>query len=280
MAEVALPPGGARRLVRPILASRIIGKSLRLWLSSLPQLLVVASIAWLPLFALRWVLRGQSGWMSTVATSLPMLQLVAVTAIGQAFAVRFIFQRLRGEPTDLARSIAVGARRFGVVIAIALLLALPQFAFVAANSVYVEELRSAGNSRAVATFAPEMLLATTAFLICELIVILVYPVAAPAAVVEGGGVFASLRRSAALTKGRRSTIFGIVIGFGLIAFVPAMALAVAILSMRAGVAKFLVTSAMELFMASLHCVTPVVLYHELRDSKEGFGLDDLASVFD
>jgi len=47
-------------------------------------------------------------------------------------------------------------------------------------------------------------LVTVAFM---LVAALVFPVAAPAAVVEDRGVFAALRRSALLTKGARSTIF-------------------------------------------------------------------------
>jgi hypothetical protein len=32
--------------------------------------------------------------------------------------------------------------------------------------------------------------------------------------------------------------------------------------------------------SSLQCVFPIVLYHELRRTKEGFGIDELAKAFD
>ena len=274
-----MPPGGARRHVRPLIASQIVGKSLRLWFSSLPQLVIVTSIAWLPFFALRWYLREQTGWKATLENSMGMLQIVAVTSIGQAFAVRFVFQRLRGEPTDLARSIALGGRRIATVLGIALLLALPQIANMVATSSFQIRSHPSHDRTELMKSELQILLAMVAFVVFELVVVLVYWVAAPAAVVEGGGVFASLRRSAALTKGRRTTIFGVIFIFGLLWLVPASVLVVAVFTMH-GNALFFTRAGMELFFASLHCVTPVVLYHELRDTKEGFGLEDLASVFD
>jgi hypothetical protein len=279
VAEVAMPPGGARRHVRPLVASQIVGKSLRLWFSSLPQLVVITSIAWLPFFALRWILYEQTGWKATLENSLQALQLVAVTSIGQAFAVRFVFQRLRGEPADLARSIARGGRRIATVLGIALLLALPQIAYMGVATRFQVDAQPSHDPKAVLEGAAYLMLAGVAFFLFEMIVVLVYPVAAPAAVVEGEGVFASLRRSASLTKGRRLTIFGIIFIFGLLWLVPVAVLMFVIFSMR-GTAQFFTRAGMELFFASLHCVTPVVLYHELRDTKEGFGLEDLAAVFD
>src|SRR5215831_4400604 len=201
-----MPPGGARRYVRPLLASQVVGKSLRLWFTSLPQLVVVAAMICIPFFVLRWMLRGEEGWKTTLAGSLPSIQMLAVAAIGQSFAMRFVFQRLRGERTDLARSIAAGARRIGTVAGISLLLALPWIAYVATILLLARDLESSHGQRAVTLAGPGMVLAGAAFLVFELIVLLVFPVATPAAVVEGGGIFASLRRSARLTKGRRSTI--------------------------------------------------------------------------
>lgn len=273
-----MPPGGARRFVRPILASQVVGKSLRLWFTSLPQVMVVTAIAGLPFIALRWYLHEQTGWKASVETSIPAIQLLAVTAVGQAFAIRFIFQRLRGEPIELARSISVGARRIGTVLAIALLLALPQLAYLAANNFLLTQVQQ-HDRRAVQTTGPELLLALATYAVFELVVVLVYPVAAPAAVVEGEGIVASLRRSAALTKGRRATIFGIVILFGLLWMVPFSVLLFVLFGLH-GNTQFFTRSALELFFASLHCVTPVVLYHELRDTKEGFGIEDLATVFE
>jgi hypothetical protein len=37
---------------------------------------------------------------------------------------------------------------------------------------------------------------------------------------------------------------------------------------------------MQWFFGSLACVFPIVLYHELRRTKEGFGAEELAKAFD
>jgi hypothetical protein len=287
LAEVAMPPGGSRRFVRPLLASQVLGKCLRLWFTSLPQLLIVASMICLPFFALRWLLQGGEGWRRSLEQSLPSIQMLAAAAIGQSFAMRFVF--LRGEPTELARSIAVGAKRIGTVAGISLFLAIPWIAYVSTLIFMLRGIEVSHNAtfaearnHDIATGAPELLLAMAAFVVFELVVVLVYPVAAPVAVVEGRGIFAALRRSAQLTKGRRSTIFGITFVYGLIWFLPSGVLSILIeLAMRKGApAQFLARSALELLLASLACVLPVVLYHELRDTKEGFGIEDLATVFD
>jgi hypothetical protein len=109
---------------------------------------------------------------------------------------------------------------------------------------------------------------------------LVVPVAAPAAVVESRGVFASLRRSAVLTKGARGTIFGTYVIYGLIWAIPGGALSITIELMHDATKQFFARSAFDLVMSSLTCVLPIVLYHELRETREGIGIDELAAVFD
>lgn len=278
MAEVAIPPGGARRFARPLFASDVVGRSLKLWITSLPQLLLVAAIVCLPFFVARWFLHDQPGWKAKVDQSLRITETFVATWIGQAFAVRFIFQRLRREPIDLARSIAVGTRRIATVVGIALLLILPQIVYLLAALSFLAGLADARDPQDA--MGIKFVLEGFACFVLLMIVVLVYPVAAPAAVVEGSGVFASLRRSADLTKGRRWTICVVTFIYFLIRFVPQMLLSVEIVTMRAGAAQFLASIAFELVFASCSCVLPIVLYHDLRETKEGFGIEDLASVFD
>jgi hypothetical protein len=216
---------------------------------------------------------------------LPVIQFLAISAVGQAFAVRFVFQRLRGDRPDLGRSIAVGMKNLGVVAGIDLLLSAPQilylFIIVFETKTLIEDNATGirGGTAGIGALGA-LELGSIAIALFLFVVQLVFPVAAPAAVVESRGVFASFRRSATLTKGSRSTIFGVYFIYGLILMLPAGGISFIIETMRPGASQFLARSAHDLLLASLTCVLPIVLYHELRDSKEGIGIEDLAAVFD
>jgi hypothetical protein len=288
MADVVVSPGGARRILKPLLVSRILGRTFKTWIASLPQLLVIAALVLVPFFVLRWFLLGAAGWREKVSESLPMVQTLAVTSIGQAFAVRFVFQRLRGDAADLGRSIAVGRARVGTVAAIDLLLSAPLLVYLGVmlyvSATLVPGSDAATSAKEIENFARNgmgaIALATLLYYVFQLVVILVLPVAAPAAVVENRGVFASLRRSAELTKGRRTTIFGIYFVYGLICVLPVGSLSLLIVFGMQGAGQFAARCAFDLLFASLTCVLPIVLYHELRETLEGIGIDELASVFD
>lgn len=284
MDDPALPPAGAPRLVKPMRASSVVGRTFRVWFATLPQLLTITAIVCVPLIAANWFLQARKGWAENVAAAIPVIQLVAVSAIAQAFAVYVVFQRLRGERTDLRRSIQIGGKRLGSVMGIALLLSAPQLALVVAmillNQQTIDQALDPVSRNPDVRQLGSILAIELVVIVFELVVTLVFPVAAPAAVVENRGVFAALGRSAALTKGSRSTIFSIGIILGMVYLIPVGVPMFLITMMRASTAQFLLRSGMDLLFSSLTCVLPIVLYHELRESKEGIGIAELAAVFD
>jgi hypothetical protein len=103
-------------------------------------------------------------------------------------------------------------------------------------------------------------------------------VAVPAAVVERTGVIESLKRSAELTKGYRWKVFGIimVIYVGQLALEMVIRLLLTAAPIFSQVAGFLVTVAVTAYFA----VVTAVAYHDLRVIKEGVGVQDIARVFD
>ena len=103
-------------------------------------------------------------------------------------------------------------------------------------------------------------------------------VAVPAAVVERTGVIESLRRSAELTNGYRWKIFGVivVIYIGQFALDTVVSLLLTAAPIFSHVASFLITVAVTAFFA----VVTAVCYHDLRFLKDGVGVDDIAQVFD
>jgi uncharacterized membrane protein len=105
-------------------------------------------------------------------------------------------------------------------------------------------------------------------------------VAVPVTVIERPGVFASLSRSAVLTKGYRWRIFGayllitllVAILFGVIAVVVAPLVGVS--------ATILVEWLGSAASSAVGAVLSAVGYFRLRSIKEGVDIEDVAKVFD
>jgi hypothetical protein len=129
-----------------------------------------------------------------------------------------------------------------------------------------------------------------ALLIPGLILYVVWWVAIPIAVIERPGTIASLRRSAALTKGYRWQVVGLILGFLLIAVAVLVVVAVigAVASeMIAGYGPGPVERARTLVlwfaiaaMVAVQATLVAVTYYHLRVAKEGVDIDDIAAVFD
>ncbi len=116
-----------------------------------------------------------------------------------------------------------------------------------------------------------------AFLIVPgLILMTVYWVALPVAVVERPGVFASLSRSAELTKGNRWRIFSIMAIVFVVSF-AVNAIITLIFGDDAPTALDLIVSA---WIIAIWGVIGAVTYHDLRVAKEGVEADQIAAVFD
>lgn len=111
-----------------------------------------------------------------------------------------------------------------------------------------------------------------------IILMCMYWVAVPCAVIEKAGVGSALSRSATLTKGRRWAILGIVIIPGLIVG------AVGFIGIRmfgdSPSSLFFFVSAMTVLIAPWQSVCQAVGYHDLRAEKEGINVEQLAAVFD
>ncbi len=116
------------------------------------------------------------------------------------------------------------------------------------------------------------------FLVPGLILMTMWWVAVPAAVVERTGVINSLRRSAELTRGYRWKVFGVIviIYIGQYILGELASLSLAATPIFSVVASFLITVAITAYFA----VVTAVCYHDLRVLKDGVGTDEIARVFD
>jgi hypothetical protein len=112
-------------------------------------------------------------------------------------------------------------------------------------------------------------------------------VAIPAIAVERPGVLAALRRSWDLTRGHTMRIFGIIlvmwagtvgasVAAGIVIFVAIIAIG--------GVAGLVIGQGLNVLFTllayALYAIAAAVSYVELRRAKEGFGIEDIAAVFD
>lgn len=107
--------------------------------------------------------------------------------------------------------------------------------------------------------------------------------AMPAVVVERPGVFGAVKRSFAVTKGKRFAVFLVFLVLGAVAtgamvfgnfVLPALT---APLSPLVGVVA---GALLNLFLGTLVWVAPGVVYHDLRVAKEGVATAELAAVFE
>ncbi|MGR3513410.1 MAG: hypothetical protein ACU0GG_11660 [Paracoccaceae bacterium] len=124
-----------------------------------------------------------------------------------------------------------------------------------------------------------------ALIIPGLWVYAVFAVVYPAIAIEGVG-FGGLRRSAALTKGYRWPIVGVIIVIGICTFVLNFAagfggaMLFGIVGNGSIIMSVLITSVIYAISYGLSAISIALIYARLREIKEGVSVSDLAAVFD
>jgi hypothetical protein len=173
-----------------------------------------------------------------------------LSMISQAVMLHASFQAMRMRPVNVGESLKVGLSRVIWVVLLAILMGI-----------------LAG-------------LATLALIVPGLIVITMWFVSTPACVVERTGPWASMRRSAALTKGHRWKVFGLllllIVGMGLIAGLLQLLLA----QVGSPILVLLGTLLLGAITTAYYSIAVVTTYHDLRVAKEGIDIEQIASVFD
>lgn len=119
------------------------------------------------------------------------------------------------------------------------------------------------------------------------ILFLAWSVAVPVLVIEKTGVFATLGRSAELTKGHRWAILGLAVVVWIISFILSMVvlpltavLTIANAGMFSTAPAIALSGLINAVIATITATGTAVVYYELRSIKEGIGPEQLASVFD
>jgi hypothetical protein len=236
-----------------------------------------AMIMFLPIFAIVALVTttpmpvNQLLWLIGVAVVLVFLLAYVATA-GIAYGT---FEALRGGTPGLGSCLRQGFAQFFPVLGVAILTLL-----ALAATLLPGMLIGAAAGRGL------LILLVLLSLIPMFMVMTMLWVAIPACVVERPGVTASLGRSAALTKGERWRVFGIIVilvnwGISLVSNVITVPLSsfgasAATMAIVGGLVGIVTTG----LYTALNAVMAAVAYHDLRVAKEGIGIDQIAAVFD
>lgn len=194
------------------------------------------------------------------------------------------FQLLRGRPMRVADSLGAGLVRLlpvlGVSICVAIAASLAAGAIIVPAVLLLKDVRS---------FAGIFFLGclVIAGIVVAAIIIIRYWVAVPANVVERGGVFGAMARSAGLTRDCRWKVFAVLLVF-VILYVVFQAVVTLPLSPQMGFASHsspgiavrLIGFVAEALGQSCGAVLACVCYFELRRAKEGTDIEEIAAVFD
>lgn len=250
--------GTPPRLAFRLEVGRTISRSFSIWIKSFVPFTILSLVANAPLivFTYFFILGGPTDRAfdryNLLARPIDML----IGSVLSGAVAHSVFQHLRGKPASMGSSLGIGLKSLLKVLAVSFVTGL-------------------------------MMMVGLIFLIIPgLIVACTYCVAVPAAVVERTGVGASLRRSEALTRGNRWTIFGVFFVVGLFTITAATIIQMTLIE-RGGAATYqelalntvLGQILLSLF-APVSAVFPSVVYHDLRIGKEGATAEDLAAVFD
>jgi hypothetical protein len=206
---------------------RLMRANLRLFLGiaavpSLAILLVFLPVFGLMLIALAPQLRGQTGSPETfpailagICIMIGELMLPLIYALYMPAASHAATQADLGVAVTFSEAYAVGWRRFGrylwLMILCVLCILVPVLAcvLVVGLGAILMHFAMSGNSGPLAAFLlfPLGLLLYMALAVYSILIILRFSLAYPACVVEGLPAWASLKRSALLTKGAKGRIF-------------------------------------------------------------------------
>ncbi len=262
----------------------LFGRSFRTFFSRIPQYLGIALILGVPCYLLIFALMALLGLdivadpargevtpaQGIAAAAVALIGLLAYLLI-TAGTVNAAIQQLRGFEVSVGQSLRMALARIGPVLLVSLLL----YAILIGVIVVAAVL-------AMIPFIGFVFGIAAVGLVVYLYVY--WWVVVPTVVVENPGVVASLKRSAALTRGHRWLILGFLFVFGLVvgAGVGALSVVVTLPFALAGleIVGNLLSALVGLGAYSLFAVAAAVAYHDLRVEKEGADGNRLATVFD
>jgi hypothetical protein len=212
----------------------------------LPTFCILTGAALLPQLLL---LAGAVHAGPAVPDKITFLSKFVLATFAHAIVIFAAFQELRGRRVSAGESVSRGLVRF-----------LPAVAVTILSTVVVA-------------------IGLILLIIPGLLAFAALSVAIPVCVMEQGGPVGSLSRSVELTRGYWWPIIAVFVAVGIVEWVVAWAIRAAIpaeLHLVAAIVAWL----WGVFHTAYDAVFAAMLYHDLRASKEGIGIDEIAAGFD
>jgi hypothetical protein len=241
----------------------LVAKSIGIYFGNLLPFVALSAIALAPWIVMLFYLEAQprpetataprSVWDATptgpelVATLLQQIGTLVLTG-----ALTFgVVQKLRGMQADLGQTLAIGVKSFLRVLLIGIV------------------------------YGVLVCIGLLVFVVPGLMLMTIFYVALPAAVLESKGIGASLSRSADLTRGNRWPIFGAVVLFWLLILVVSTVFGVVMVAaVKNGVLPAWLQVTLHVVLAPFGATMPAVCYYMLRMGKENVDAKQIAAVFD
>jgi hypothetical protein len=233
----------------PLTVGEMLGLSRKVLMANLGPFFLVTAIATSPMLA--WLayatLAMRPGWATIIIGSVLTLTLPFIAEAAVVYGtVEYLAGRRRSTGETLRRGLSMLLPVLGVALVTMLL----------------------------------FVLGLVALIIPGLIVWCMLFVVIPAAVVEGGGVNAALKRSTELTKGYRWQLFGAAVVIALMEHLVDKLFETIFQTVRVDVLLVVATLAIGVFFGAFRAVLSAVAYTRLRRAREGVDADELARIFE
>lgn len=217
-----------------------------------PQYFALALIAHVPSVVFTFAV-GEIGAVDrTTVIGLGVASFVislSCTTIAQAVIMYGVFQDMRGRVSGVGESLLIGLGRFFPMVGLALCTSL------------------------LVGLGAALLLVPGLMFACR------YYVAMQVCIVEREGVFASMRRSAALTRGYRWQIFGIFILLAIVAIIGEVVVGMVATNFGSFLRQIL-PLILQVLVGAFGAVLAAIVYYKLRVVQEGIDIDKIADVFE
>ena len=270
----------------------VIGSSLALFRGHLTHFMALGTILFIPPLVITLAfadlassaLVGTGEDMSTAEAIAGLLYMVLWFAIAAAVTVS-AFDALLARAPDFGHSLRRGLARFLPLVGLTVFIILFITIVMGIGAVAVGGIAAVGGTLG----AVVAVVLAIALVVLFIWLYLRWSLAVPVVVIERGGVFASLRRSAELSRGHRGKLFGIILLMSVIAIAATIALSFVVVAAAGlsglapdavGALAAIVNYLVQVVVAILFALMVAVAYYELRRIKEGIGVSDIARVFE
>ena len=247
----------------------VLGKGFSAWGKGVVTLTILMTIIYSPLVVVRVMLlvaepSPDVGILALFGAGFLLERLLGTLAT--AAVIYAVFQQLRGERAGVGGSLRICVSRILPVLGAAILLFMATVLPMVPGMLLWTANRSAG----IVVFLLGLAVA--------LYVSLMLWVAIPPAIVENAGPLNALKRSVSLTHGHKGQIFLIMLVVGFIVGAAGGVAGFATAASRVG--SVVAELAITILGGALGATMTAVGYYELRQSKEGVGVEDLIKVFE